>query len=211
MAFCGRLSFPCNVAPLLLAALVSGCGQGGQGNAPAADTQALSGTDRLLLAAAKVALPPAGVRLEDLPDPESPGARSLQAYCTTCHALPSPAMHSATDWPSVTRRMWLRMGLLDPSYKIPVPELGDRIALLDYLTSHAIKVSSATLPDAPGRDVFQKTCNQCHELPDPRQHSAQDWVVVVRRIDGHMRDILHKELSSADTEAIVGYLSQVSK
>jgi cytochrome c5 len=160
--------------------------------------------DQLLLASAKVALP-AGVRTEELPD-----ANILQTFCVTCHALPSPAMHSATDWPGVVRRMWLRMDLLDPQYRVPTPELGQRIVLLDYLTNHALKVSDSTLPDTPEREFFQKTCAQCHELPDPRQHSTQDWYVVVRRMNQHMRDILGKELTSEEIERIVRYLVQAS-
>jgi len=168
---------------------------------------ALSPSDQLLLASAKVALPPAGVTPTDLPDPESSGARYLQSYCTTCHALPSPAMHSATDWPQVLRRMWLRMGLLESTMRVPEPDMGERVVLLDYLTANGLKVSAANLPDGPGREEFQSTCSQCHELPDPHQHSSQDWFVVVRRMNDHMRTILGKELPNADIEKITAYLS----
>jgi cytochrome c5 len=166
----------------------------------------VASADQLLLASAKVALPPATVRAEELPDAQSSGAHAVQAYCTTCHAVPSPLMHSATDWPGVVRRMWLRMDLLDPKYTIPVPELGERIVILDYLTANALKVSRETLPDAPGRPLFTASCSRCHELPDPRQHPAQDWLVVVRRMNQHMRDILGKELTNPEVEEIVRYL-----
>jgi cytochrome c5 len=199
--------------PVVLAAnLALGC----QGQPPADSTvtmaaaETISAADQLILASAKVALPPAGILREDLPDPQSGGAQFLQEYCSTCHALPSPTMHSATDWPGVVRRMWLRLDLLDPQFAIPKPELGERIAMLDYLTQNALKVNHDNLLDAPGREFFEATCGQCHELPDPRQHSSQDWFVVVRRMNQHMRDILGRELSNPEIEQVTRYLTAAS-
>ena len=179
------------------------------GNSGAASAQ-LSPTDNLLLASAKVALPPAGTRPEDLPDPGSRGAVAMQQFCTTCHALPAPGMHSATDWPAVLRRMWLRMGLIDQTYTIPVPELGDRLVMLDYLSANALKVNMGNLPDGPGRQFFVTTCSQCHELPDPGQHSSEDWYVVVRRMHQHMEDLLGQTLTTEQTEQLVQYLAGAS-
>jgi mono/diheme cytochrome c family protein len=194
-----------------LVVLVAACGQPRNevatrtdSVAPAAD---MTPTAQLLLASASVALPPPGIGIGDLPDSTSAGARMLQSYCVTCHSLPSPAMHSATDWPSVVRRMWLRMDLLDPQYAVPKPELGERIVLLDYLTTNALKVSRANLPDAPGRQFFVETCAQCHELPDPSQHSAEDWFVTVRRMNDHMRAILGRELTPAQIDEVSRFLS----
>ena len=45
-------------------------------------------------------LPP-GIKPEALPDPGSPGAKFLNSYCTQCHNLPSPLMHTAEEWPVV--------------------------------------------------------------------------------------------------------------
>ena len=43
-------------------------------------------------------------------------------------------MHSATDWPSVVRRMWLRMDRLPESLHVAVPDQGDRNTVV---ASHA--------------------------------------------------------------------------
>jgi cytochrome c5 len=200
------------ILPGITAVLIAtGCGSPPQNATDAATanpaaTTAMTPSDNLLLASAKSALPPP-LSPDSLPDPSSAGARELASFCTTCHNLPSPAMHSATDWPGVARRMWLRMGLLDPSWNIRVPDLGERIIMLDYLTANALRVSHATLPDRPGRAEFETTCAQCHELPDPQQHSSADWFVVVRRMNDHMRTILGKELPAATIEQITGYLT----
>jgi cytochrome c5 len=206
--------------PALALGLAAACAQPATDTATAADTAAAAAAaqqpvtsytaDDLLLASTKVALPPTTITPADLPDPQSQGAQYVVRFCSRCHGIPSPAMHSATDWPGVTRRMWLRMARIDPVYAIPVPEVGDELVILQYLTDHALKVSTANLPDFPGRQAFETTCAECHELADPRQHSPGDWFVVVRRMNEHMRAILGQELSAAEIREIVLYLERAS-
>jgi cytochrome c5 len=156
----------------------------------AGDTTAASGglshADRLLLAAAKVALPPPGLAAGDLPDPTSREAQLVMTYCGQCHGLPSPMAHSGTDWPSVARRMWLRMEMLPESLAIKTPTPSERGLILSYLLANSLKVSGAALPAGKGRDEFAVVCNQCHALPDPRVHSADDWPAVYARMERNM-------------------------
>jgi cytochrome c5 len=201
---------------ILAVAFPTACAQPASDMATSGDTagaaQAGSYTqDDLILAAAKIALPPSGITKADLPDPESQGAAYVQTFCSRCHNLPTPLMHSATDWPGVTRRMWLRMDRIDPKYAIPVPELADQLVILQYLTDNALKVSDQNLPDFPGRDVFERTCSQCHELADPRQHSPGDWYVVVRRMNQHMQEILGQEMNADQIQQITLYLQKASE
>jgi cytochrome c5 len=147
---------------------------------------AISRSDEVLLAAAKVALPPPGVAAGDLPDPQSRGAGLVVRYCGQCHALPTPTAHSATDWPGVARRMWLRMEWLPAPLGVQVPSAAERFELLSYLTANALKVSGAVLPAGRGRNEFSVVCSQCHALPDPRVHSPQDWPTVYARMERNM-------------------------
>jgi cytochrome c5 len=156
------------------------------------------------------ALPPAGLTPDALPDPASPGAQALLRYCTACHALPSPAIHSATDWPAVVRRMWLRIDRVSGEFGVPVPNTAERAVLLPYLLEHALKVGDAELPAGPGREEFRATCSRCHELPDPRQHSPVDWVAVARRMNQHMEDMLGRTINREDFTRIVRYLETAS-
>jgi cytochrome c5 len=210
------------VLPLSILALasVAACAQPAADTATMGDTAASAGAaqatgsytqDDLILAAAKVALPPTSVTAADLPDPGSQGAQYVVRFCSRCHAVPTPLMHSATDWPGVTRRMWLRMERIDPQYAIPVPEIADQLVILQYLTDNSLKVSEANLPDFPGRARFEQTCAQCHELADPRQHSPGDWYVVVRRMNEHMREILGQELTADEIQEISLYLQNASE
>ena len=167
--------------------------------------------DELLLASARIALPPVGFSPAELPDPESSAGQQVARYCTSCHALPSPRSHSATDWPGVIRRMWLRMDRIDPSFEVPIPNGAERLVMMEYLIDNALQVRTSGLPTGAGRDLFVSTCSRCHELADPSQHSAEDWVGVVRRMQEHMEGMLGEFMSQSDSRQITAYLQTASR
>ncbi|MBY0248508.1 MAG: hypothetical protein K2Q17_12655 [Nitrospiraceae bacterium] len=122
-------------------------------------------------------LPP-GIRPQDLPEPESRGAKLLSTYCAQCHHLPSPRMHTAADWPRVAGRMLMRermmAGMRGMMMQVKAPAPQDEDALLQYLKTHAMHglfPMAIPEPDSPGA-LFQQTCAQCHALPEPKQHIA---------------------------------------
>ena len=204
---------------LTLTALAACGGGAGGGSAQqaaagaAADTAQAGATgvnDRLILASAKTALPPPGVAAADLPDPNSEGAKAVAQFCITCHNLPSPTIHSATDWPSVMRRMWLRMDLLPEGLRVPVPTEEQRQAILNYLLGHALQVSGTNLPEGPGRSTFSKMCSRCHALPDPRQHSTADWPAVVTRMEQRMDQMKVDRPGQGQVSEIILYLQAAS-
>lgn len=152
------------------------------GQQPAARTP----SEALLLAATLIGLPPQGVAPGDLPDPTSRGAQHVAQYCAQCHALPAPTAHSATDWPGVVRRMWLRMEWLPDTLNVALPTMSERFVILEYLTTNALQVSGTALPPGPGRETFAQICSRCHALPDPRVHSPEDWPTVYARMERNM-------------------------
>ncbi|MBE0591771.1 MAG: hypothetical protein IH616_05150 [Gemmatimonadales bacterium] len=164
----------------------------------------------LVVASAMVGLP-AGTAPAELPDPGSDGAQTYEKYCSACHGIPTPSSHSATDWPVVLRRMWLRTEGLPAGYTVPVPDARERVLILDYVLGHALQVANAELPAGPGRELFRSTCNRCHELPDPRQHSDQDWAAVVIRMRQHMVQMLHQSPAQSQVQDIILYLERASK
>ncbi len=100
---------------LVLGFVACACGREASQSVPGASRAAgdsLTVQERRLMAAATIALPPEGFPPESLPDPRSTGAQLTVRFCTQCHALPSPAMHSALDWPGVARRMWVRIEMM---------------------------------------------------------------------------------------------------
>jgi cytochrome c5 len=195
---------------MLVAGCVVGLAACSPTPAPPAGQQGSTATQNLLLAAASVALP-SGISAVELPDPQSKGAELVAKYCGQgCHGIPAPASHAQSDWPVVLRRMWLRMGKIDTTFHVAVPDDAERTVMLEYFLAYAFQVTSGNLPDAPGKERFTATCSQCHALPDPKQHSAQDWVAVVRRMNVHMEKMLRTVLSQDEMQRIVLYLGRAS-
>jgi cytochrome c5 len=186
--------------------IAAGLGCEGQPRRAAQTGEPMPGSDTLVLAAAKAVLPPPGTAFATLPDTASPGAQLTAKYCTTCHALPHPATHSATDWPGVLRRMWLMTEGVAQARSIPVPTPAERVTLSQYALEHALRVSREALPPGAGRDLFATECSRCHELPDPRQHSSGDWAAIVIRMRGHMEQMLRRTPTQAQIQEIILYL-----
>jgi mono/diheme cytochrome c family protein len=197
---------------IALAAIgVAGCREAPRAGADVSPPAAqLSRSDKLLLAAAAIALPPEGMAPGDLPEPRSRGAQLVVAFCAQCHALPTPVAHSATDWPGVARRMWLRMEWLPDSLKVQVPSNAERYEILQYLTTNALKVSGAVLPPGRGRDEFALVCSRCHALPDVRVHSSADWGVVYARMERNMERMKVTPPTGQQSEDVLFYLQNVA-
>jgi cytochrome c5 len=195
-----------------LSALVACRKEAPASNTGAQGTQStgLNRQDELLLAAANVALPPPGITAADLPEPNSKGAQLVGGYCGQCHNIPTPQMHSATDWPGIARRMWLRMELLPPTLGVKVPTAAERFAILDYLNTNALKVSGSTLPPGAGREAFSQVCSRCHALPDPRVHSREDWATVFARMERNMERMKVPPPTREQTTDILSYLQTVA-
>jgi len=186
---------------------IAGCQQNAQPPAPPAQAAgAPSRSDVLLDAAARIALPPPGLQPIDLPDPNSHGAQLEAKYCAQCHSLPAPAAHSATDWPIVSRRMWLRMESLPESLGVQVPSNADRFEVLQYLIANSLKVSGSVLPAGSGRETFATVCSRCHALPDPRTHSKADWPIVFARMERNMERMKVAPPAGPKAQEILGYL-----
>ncbi len=179
-------------------------------NAQGGRDTALSQPDRRLLTAATIALPPEGLVAESLPEPASRGAQLLRAYCTQCHALPSPATHAPQDWPSVARRMWVRIDMMHGELGVASPTAADRTQLLNYLLAHALRVAES-IPPGPGRDVFEERCSRCHTLPDPRSHSPSDWPAVVMRMERNMERMKVSGVTPGQAQQIITYLGMASR
>ncbi len=68
-----------------------------------------------------------------LPEPESRGALVMKESCSSCHAAPSPGVHTAEEWPNVIYRMQEHRRMT--GYTLIAPE--ELEPLLDYLQRHA--------------------------------------------------------------------------
>ena len=152
-----------------------------------------------------------------LPEPDSSGAHLLQQFCMQCHNLPGPGLHTAPEWPQVLGRMNMRMqmmgGMMGGMMGVAAPDPVQLKILLGYLQRHAQKpIDAASYPDldTPTGQAFSTTCMQCHALPDPRQHAAQEWPSVVARMRGHMAAMGKILPDETATDEIVDFLQRHS-
>lgn len=161
-------------------------------------------------------LPP-GIDPSDVPEVTSNGARLLGQYCTQCHEMPGPGMHTADEWPRVVDRMNQRMQMMSGRnmmrmmHDIKAPSDSELRILVAYLKKHAqqaIDKTKYTDLNSPAGKIFMATCSQCHALPDPKQHTAHEWPGVVERMTRNM-DAMGKPVPNRETlGAIVAYLQK---
>ena len=107
----------------------------------------------------------------------------------------------------------MMQGMMGGMMGVAAPDPVQLKILLGYLQRHAQKpIDAATYPDLdtpPGR-AFGTTCMQCHALPDPRQHAAQEWPSVVARMRGHMAAMGKALPDETATDEIVDFLQRHS-
>jgi hypothetical protein len=140
-------------------------------------------------------LPPA-MEPGSLPEPQSEGARLTVRYCVQCHHLVNPAMHTPERWKSVVERMVWRMRgngnmgelMKEMMAQVGAPTDAEMTTLLGYLQKHGQREIDPHHPAlaTPAGQAFSIACSQCHALPDPQQHTAREWPIVVERMKRHM-------------------------
>ena len=161
-------------------------------------------------------LPP-GINPDELPEPASTGARLLARYCTQCHDMPGPGMHSAQAWPLIVERMNQRMqmmsgrGMMGMMRRIKAPTDNELETLIAYLQKHAQQPIDKTQYrdlNTPAGKLFDAVCSQCHDLPDPKQHTAAEWSAVVQRMTRNMELMGKPVPDQAALDTILGFLQK---
>ncbi len=154
-------------------------------------------------------LPP-DIKLEDLPEPNSRGARLFVRYCTQCYYLPSPMLHTADEWPAVANRMFARMSMMGRGMMgIESLSLEEQKTIVTYLKKYSMKsIAPGTLPspESKGAVFFSSVCSQCHSIPDPKLHTADEWPIIVERMSGHMQSRGKIAITAQEKKEIVSYL-----
>ncbi len=159
---------------------------------------------------------PLGISPASLPQTHSEGARLMQRYCTQCHGLPGPGLHTAAEWPVVVARMAAREHMMSDQdmMGIQAPSAKEQATLLAYLRKHAqIPLNKATAKglDTPAGRAFSETCSRCHALPDPVQHTAADWPAVVLRMQRNMVAMGKPVPPQSTLDAVDAYLRKYAK
>lgn len=164
-----------------------------------------------------VANRPVGFKEAQLADRVSPPARLFIRTCIQCHDLPDPKMHASEEWPLVVSRMFDRLqrrkafSMESKALFLPSPsELGE---IATYLSRHGFKrASPRMIQDASLEAVlFSRKCTQCHQLPDPSQHTANEWAAVIDRMQGHIRERGKQEMTDDEKRTLLSFLSREAR
>jgi len=72
---------------------------------------------------------------------------------------------------------------------------------------------SQPLPDQQSKQaqLYKHYCSQCHALPSPRAHTAQEWPSVVARMKQTMTTQGKMPPDNEQLEEILGYLQRYAK
>jgi len=77
--------------------------------------------------------------ITELPESNSPGAKLVNRYCTQCHALPNPKLHSTEGWSVTLERMNARMQWMSQNgNEILAPSTNELEALTAYMRKHSL-------------------------------------------------------------------------
>ena len=102
------------------------------------------------------------------------------------------------------------MGMMN----VKAPSAKEQEIIVAYLKEHSLKsIQPGALPSprTKGAILFAATCAQCHALPDPRQHTAQQWPQVVARMRQNMVT-MGKTIPNAETlRAITEFLQDAAR
>ncbi len=82
-------------------------------------------------------------------------------------------------------------------------------SLVAYLQAHALPTAEpGSVGTGPEADFFRQTCSQCHELPSPTAHTAEEWRSVVGRM--RMNAVLQDAppMSAEDVDRVVAFLEE---
>jgi hypothetical protein len=123
-------------------------------------------------------------------------------------------MRTQKQWSQTYWRMYWRMHLMvSQSYGYIAPDYNQGMEIFNYLNKYAMRSIKGNDVDrsAAGAKEYLQICNQCHELPNPSLHSADEWADTITRMQGHIVSMGKYAPEVAEAEAILGYLTQHSK
>ncbi len=159
----------------------------------------------------RIVIPSFGLTADQLPDPQSKGAVLFASYCSQCHNLPSPKMHSTNDWPVRFEKMMdhaLLMAGASPGVKTPADK--EKKEIVSYLEKNGFRDLPANSPLRAEPEAFNVVwfCSVCHAVPDPDQFPAKEWSKIVDRMNSYRKKQGREEMSNSDRKGIINFLAK---
>lgn len=162
---------------------------------------------------------PGGLAADRLPDSQSKDARLYASYCSKCHSLPSPRMHSTSDWPVRFEKMMDHVKLMaEAAPDIKLPADNEKVGMVSYLQKNGFVGLPAYAPLLTEPEGFNVAwfCSACHAVPDPIQFpakgatqlTANEWSMIVDRMNTYRKKQGREMMSESDKKLVVDFFAR---
>jgi len=71
-----------------------------------------------------------------------------------------------------------------------------------------IEAKKLPAPQSNGAKLFTQYCSQCHALPDPTQHTGDEWPAVIQRMVNNMESMGQSVPDEETIETILGFVQK---
>ena len=146
-----------------------------------------------------------------IPERESKGGSLFNKYCSQCHNIPNPVMHSGNEWPMAFERMVRHARTIGTTYEgIALPTLQEKKEIITYLQRNGLKALPEDDPSLKGAEAIQFLwfCSTCHAPPDPILHSPKEWKKVVEKMNKNRTSSGRSTMSKTEIDKILKFLSK---
>ncbi len=146
-----------------------------------------------------------------MPEPKSESAILFKKYCSQCHNMPNPVMHSALEWPVVFQRMVRHARTIGTTFEgIAIPTVHERQKIIGYLQRNGLKALPDDAPSLKSAEATQFLwfCSTCHAPPDPTLHTPKEWKKVVKKMNKSRTGSGRPAMSKTEIGKILKFLSK---
>ena len=102
---------------------------------------------------------------------------------------------------------WIQVGTITATFGLSYTAFSEWF----NTTVRAVWTYSEWMPVTPAGKSFDATCSQCHALPDPGQHTANEWSGVVGCMTQNMKAMGKPLPDQATLETVIEFLQTHAK
>ncbi len=160
---------------------------------------------------------PQGIDPQLLPNKNSQSAQTFIKYCSQCHRVPGPGLHTSAQWPSVIERMNKRMKMMSQDMmmmNIKAPTEKELALITEYVTQNAqqaMTIDEIAKINSTNGEKFKQVCAQCHALPNPAKYPKSAWPSIIKRMRANMLNMGKTPPDENTTNAILNFLVTQAK
>lgn len=85
------------------------------------------------------------------------------------------------------------------------------VTLMTVIGCSSKKAEERPAGGQEGERLFKAYCEQCHRLPSPNMHTADEWLKTMEKMDRYIRDKQKKAPEPGERALILGYLQSQAR